>query len=139
MEIILIVHAVVTLAMVGVIWFVQVVHYPLMGLVTAPHFAQYEREHQRRTTWIVAPLMILEAATALLLIWSTQLSAAALIGLISLALIWLSTFFIQVPCHTALAEHFDAAVHRRLVQSNWLRTVLWSLRGGLAVWMFGVG
>ena len=138
MEVILVVHAVSTLAMVGVIWFVQIVHYPVVGLVTAPRFAEYEQEHQRRTTWVVAPLMLLEAMTALVLVWSTQLSVASLIGLISLVLIWLSTFLIQVPCHTALSDHFDAAVHRRLVQSNWLRTVLWTLRGGLAVWMLGL-
>jgi len=54
-EVLLVAHAAATLVMVGVIWFVQVVHYPLMARVSASEFAAYEREHQNRTTFVVAP------------------------------------------------------------------------------------
>ena len=49
--------------------------------------------------------------------------------------IWASTFFLQVPCHLRLSAGWDAATHRLLVQSNWIRTVLWSVRLGVAVMM----
>ena len=64
LTVILAVHAVSTLALTGLIWFVQVVHYPLMGAVPPTHFVHYERQHTRRTTWVVAPLMLAEAFTA---------------------------------------------------------------------------
>jgi hypothetical protein len=36
---------------------------------------------------------------------------------------------LQVPLHQKLSSGFDAAVHRRLVATNWWRTVGWTLRG----------
>ena len=54
-----------TLMMTGVIWFVQVVHYPLMEQVGASGFVTYEKLHTRWTTYVVAPPMLVEAATAL--------------------------------------------------------------------------
>ena len=127
-------HALATASMVGVIWFVQLVHYPLMARVSPAEFPSFEREHQRRTTWVVAPPMLVEAVTACSLPFLRPV-ALPFAGLVLLALIWASTFFVQVPLHTMLSRGFDATAHRRLVTSNWLRTVLWTLRGGLAGWM----
>jgi len=135
---ILLTHAIATLAMVGVIWFVQVVHYPLMGAVGPASFPVYQRQHQQRTTAVVAPLMLLEAATALLLLVLRPPGVDALLvwsGAALVGALWISTFLWQMPCHARLAESFDALTHRALVRSNWLRTALWSFRGLLAVWM----
>lgn len=137
MEIIPLLHAAATLLMAGLIWFVQIVHYPLMQLVAAGQFATYEREHQRRTTWVVAPLMLVEAATAVLLCWFSPATLLAVVGVVALLLIWASTFLVQVPCHSRLADNFTSQVHQRLVQSNWLRTILWSFRGVLAICLLG--
>ena len=49
-------------------------------------------------------------------------------GLALLAAVWMSTALLQVPCHRKLARGFDPDVARRLVSSNWIRTVCWSLR-----------
>lgn len=123
--------------MTGLVWFVQLVHYPLMGDVGPAGFARYEQCHRRRTTWIVAPAMLLEAALAVWLLarppagppfWSVSAGAALLAG------IWLSTFAVQVPLHARLSAGFDAAAHRRLVLTNWWRTLAWSLRALLAAW-----
>jgi hypothetical protein len=82
--------------------------------------------------------MILEWITALLLFWFPPTGGTSwklAIGLALLAIIWLSTAFVQVPCHNGLSQGFDAIVHRRLVRTNWIRTVAWSLRGLLVLWM----
>lgn len=42
-------HLFATAAMVGLIWFVQVVHYPLFASVGADGFTDYETAHRRRT------------------------------------------------------------------------------------------
>ena len=119
------VHAVSTIAMVAIIWFVQWVHYPLFSEVGESSFVRYESAHVSRITWIVAPLMLAEVGSALMIFRPEPIH---IVGLCLLAVIWLSTMFIQVPLHTALSEGFDASVHRRLVTSNWIRTIAWSLR-----------
>ena len=124
-------HAGATLFMTGVIWFVQVVHYPLFARTGAAGFADYERDHARRTGWVVGPAMTLELLLALAL--AARGGAAAWAGLALLAMIWLSTALVQVPLHRRLQGGFDAAVHRRLVRTNWLRTAAWTLRAALAL------
>ncbi len=127
-----------TWALVGVIWFVQLAHYPLFARVSRQGSAAYHCENQRRTTWVVGPLMLIEAGTALALFGSRPTAVplgAVWFGLILLVAVWLSTAFLQVPAHGKLAEGFDAAAVRRLVAGNWLRTLLWTSRGALVGWM----
>lgn len=129
-------HAFATLYMTGLIWFVQLVHYPLMAKVGPDGFAEYQRLHERRTGWAVGPAMLVEAVTAVLLVIAGPdgfQAGIAWAGLTLVVLLWLSTALIQVPCHRKLERGFDAAVHRKLVVSNRLRTALWSARGVLVV------
>jgi hypothetical protein len=130
-DIILLAHAAATAVMTGLIWFVQVVHYPLLARVGAASFVEYEQAHMRRTTWVVAPAMFVEAATAAALpvVFPTQPGRTlAWVGLALLAVVWMSTALLQVPCHRRLALGFDPKTVRRLVATNWIRTVCWSLR-----------
>lgn len=131
-------HAAATLYMAGLIWFVQVVHYPLMGKVGAEGYPDYQHAHERLTTWAVGPPMLMELICALWLVVAPPAGVAPWLAYTGLALVtalWLSTAFLQVPRHRELESGFNDASHRRLVQSNWLRTVAWSLRGVLALWM----
>ena len=137
-RLIFLLHAAATLYMSGLIWFVQVVHYPLLGAVGKSEFPAYEQQHMSMTTWVVAPPMLVEAATALLLFWFRPTGVPIGLvwaGVILLAIIWLSTVFLQVPCHETLSKGFEADVHRRLVSTNWIRTVSWSLRELLVLFM----
>ena len=134
----LLIHLAATWALVGLIWFVQIVHYPLLGAVGNAEFSAYEQRHMSLTTWVVAPPMLVEAATALLLFWFRPAGVATWqmwAGVVLLAIIWLSTALLQVPCHDTLSKGFDAEVHRRLVATNWVRTIAWSVRGLLVLWM----
>jgi hypothetical protein len=136
MEVLLALHALATIMMAGLIWFVQVVHYPLFGFIDARDFVRYEQEHTRRVTWIVAPLMGLEALTATALVFladSVAPRALAVAGLSLIAVIWASTALLQVPCHRRLSAGFDPLTARRLVTTNWLRTLAWTARAGLAI------
>jgi hypothetical protein len=136
MVLLLLAHAAATLFMVGVIWFVQVVHYPLFARVGTPDFSAYSLRHTRLTGLLVGPPMLLEAATAVaLVVWTPPGSSVSLVwtGLLLVAGIWLSTAVLQSPRHTSLSRGFNPAAHQFLVTSNWLRTVLWSLRGLLVL------
>jgi len=138
LQVVLLSHVVATLFMCGVIWFVQIVHYPLFSSVGTPEFRRYEHEHARRTAWVVAPVMLLEMATALTLVVTRPAGVPAWLvlgGMGLLALVWLSTVLAQVPRHRVLEAGFDARAHRALVRGNWLRTLGWSARGAVIVAM----
>ena len=124
--------------MAGLIWFVQLVHYPAYHHVGSAEFQRYQTHHQRATSWVVGPPMLLELATTLALILRPIPSVPAAwpwIGLILLAIIWLSTALLQVPLHTKLLTAPTPAHIRRLVQTNWLRTIAWTLRAALSLAM----
>ena len=131
-------HLSATLFMLGLIWFVQVVHYPLFAKTGPSEFPAYEKAHTQLTTWVVGPPMLVELGTAILLLMSipdrvSRIQCEA--GVALLAIIWMSTMFLQVPCHTLLSNRFNTVIQRRLVSTNWIRTVAWSLRGLLVLWM----
>jgi len=137
-DLILLAQVATTLFMAGLIWFVQVVHYPLFVHVGRQRFPRYETSHQVRTTVLVVPMMLAEAATALALLFWRPTGVpltAAVTGFVLLALIWGCTHLWQVPIHTRLSKAFDVAAYRRLLKSNWVRTILWTLRGLLVLWM----
>lgn len=138
MKVVLLTNLAATLLMTGIIWFVQIIHYPLFNQVGEVGFAAYEVAHTRLTTRLVMPLMLIEATTTFLLLllrpervplWIVWLSFGLLL------LIWLSTAFWQVPQHNRLSTGFDAAAYQFLVSSNWLRTIAWSLRSFLLLWL----
>ncbi len=133
---ILAMHLLFTGAMTGLIWFVQVVHYPMFANVEAEGFTTYEAIHMRLTTWVVAPIMLLEllATSALLIIGLEGTQRAMAIACVGLTVInWLSTACLQVPCHRRLTKGFDRAAHLRLVRTNWIRTIAWTMKSVLAV------
>lgn len=128
-------HLAATAAMTGLIWFVQVVHYPLFAAVGAGGFAAYERAHQQRTSLVVGPLMGLEGATAVWLVFQPPTglgSALPLIALGTLGGVHASTVLLQVPAHARLSSGADPGVILRLVRTNWIRTVGWTVRAVLA-------
>jgi hypothetical protein len=136
----LLVHAAATLSMAGVIWIIQLVHYPLFGLVGTSGYALYHEGHTRRITWVVGPGMVVEAATAVLLVLRVPDGVPAwepVAGLVAVGLLWLSTWLVQVPLHGRLGTGFDVGAHRALVRTNWFRTALWSARAVLVLVMVG--
>ena len=102
---------------------------------------------------VVAPVMLIELVTALAVaaaaiqrranvgalnapaVEATYLAQLAVVGIVLLGVVWVSTWALQVPAHGRLANGFDVGSHRRLVVSNWVRTLGWSARGALALVM----
>ncbi|GIW74660.1 MAG: hypothetical protein KatS3mg103_1182 [Phycisphaerales bacterium] len=132
------VHAAATWFMVGLIWFVQLVHYPLFTHVHGEAWRAYHRRHTARTTLVVGVAMPVELFATVWLV-SLQPGAASLAGAVLLAIAWACTFFVQVPLHARLAGLDDPHTRMRLIEmlvrTNWVRTAAWSVRGGLALWM----
>lgn len=126
--------------MCGVAWFVQIVHYPLFAEVGTAQFRAYHAEHSSRTSLVVVAPMICELATSIWLAFDPPdasggdpLTTLAIAGAILAIGTWVVTFGAAVPAHQALEPGFDAPVHRQLLRSNLVRTILWSAHGGVVV------
>ena len=127
-----------TLYLVGLIWIVQIVHYPLFALVGEKNFEAYQQRHQTYITFVVGPPMLIEAFSSVLLAWYPPDGISLFFiyaGIVLVFVIWFSTAALQIPCHGKLVKGFDQLVHRRLVRTNWIRTIAWTLRGCLVLWM----
>ncbi len=134
----LLLHAASTWFMVGLIWTIQLVHYPLFARVGDDEFPAYEAEHTRRMGWVLALPASVEVVTGGLLVWARPDTVPLWLVIASgflLFLIWLLTIAVQVPHHTALSARFDLERIGSLVASNWSRTLLWTVRGLAVAWM----
>jgi hypothetical protein len=139
---VLVVGAAATWAMVGLIWMVQVVHYPMLAEFSALSPVTAAVDHQRRISWVVGPLMAAEGVTALVLLVdrpatmgpASAWGSASLLG-VALA----STVLVQVPLHGRLARAHDANVARRLISTNWVRTIAWTARGAVMAAVLATG
>lgn len=121
-----------TWTMVGVIWFVQVVHYPLLAIVPVESARATALEHQPRTARVVGLPMAVEGVTTLWLMFDRPADVAwwlAWAGGVAVAVALLSTVLLSVPRHERMAERPDATVGRELVVTNWPRTVAWTAHG----------
>lgn len=132
----LVLHAAATLYLMGLIWTVQLVQYPLLTQLEGAVLRRIHAAHVQRITWAVGPMMIAEAALSIGIpafvpsvptgYWVT--------GLALLLVIWASTALIQVPLHGRLGGG-DRVAGERLVTTNWIRTVAWTARAILALLM----
>jgi hypothetical protein len=122
----------------GFIWTMQILNYPLLSRIAASSFSEYESAHNRRFALVVAPAVLAVLATTVLLLVERPrgvppwfpVAAGALI-----AVILVSTVLWQAPAHGRLARGFDAAVHARLVATNWIRTAAWTLLALVDSWI----
>ncbi len=120
----------------GVIWTVQLVHYPSFAQVAADKFVAFHQQHSSRISWVVMGPMLLELGLAVWLAWQGRgMGAAVWWALALVLLIWAATFFVSVPFHNRLAHGYDYVAIDGLVRTNWLRTLAWTARSGLIGWL----
>ncbi len=137
-DVVLLLNLVASWTMVGVIWFVQVVHYPLLAVVPVESATSVAVEHQRRTGWVVMIPMTVEGVTTLLLLGMVPDGVAWFVPWLAglpLAVALLATVLLSVPRHARMAANPDATVGRELVTTNWVRTIAWTLRGAVTAGM----
>ncbi|MCH9632490.1 MAG: hypothetical protein S4CHLAM6_08260 [Chlamydiae bacterium] len=130
----LLVHITFSLYLFGVIWFVQLVHYPIFLFLNYDSNHNPFVFHQARSSIVVLPAMALELVSIVVLMFIPYPNYIIVTTLLVFTLlIWLATFTMQVPCHKVLKAEKDEKVIRRLIWTNWLRTGLWTLK---AVYIF---
>ena len=115
--------------MAGVLWLVQIVHYPLLGAVSDDEVTDIALRHQTLISRVVGPVMILEALSSglILVAGPADSKIAGFIGLALLSVAIVVTVFRAVPLHARIARG-QSHVIPDLIRINWIRTVAWTLR-----------
>ena len=116
-----------TSVMVGVIWVIQLLHYPSFHFINKKKYIEFQYFHMQRISTIVIPVMLIELGSALLLSYFFR-SSLTIILLVLLSGIWGITFIFFTNMHQKLTSGYDPSIVDRLIQINWSRTALWSLR-----------
>ena len=127
----LLAQALITAAMTGVIWQVQLLTYPQFLRVGTADFPGYHLAHTHGIGLLVGPLMLAELALTLATLWQCRHDPRRrplLVAAVLLLGIWLCTGLWQVPLHGELEQGWSEPVIRELIAGNWLRTLLWSAR-----------
>ena len=130
-----------TFYLVGLIWVIQLLQYPLFAHVGTGTFLAYHAEHSRRIVLALSVPTLTVFGCDAALFWlrpaAVPLWAVALNFGLTL-LFWVVTACVQVPLHGKLGGGFEATLARALVRSNWARTCIWTAQGFLLLWMAAI-
>ena len=124
-----------TLFLSGLIWMVQLVHYPSFHFVDPSEFKRFHQFHSRRISIIVIPLMIIELITSGVLWFHSETFSINSIGFYLVLSIWVSTAFLSVPAHSKLSSGKNDEQIDKLIHTNWVRTFLWTLKSVLMLFL----
>jgi len=139
-----VVHLVATWFMVGLIWTIHVVHYPLFAYVGPNEYEAFQAEHVRRigivllVPWAVEGLCILALLVVAMRSKSRAFLLPTLLGAAAMGVVLIVSGFFSAPAHGMLADGFDAGVHADLMRADLIRTIAWTIRGGISIWMLVV-
>jgi len=130
------VHAVATWWLVGMIWTIQMVHYPSFASIEPSQFSEFQQKHSETMGWLVGAPWLIEGLSVLALFLlapdNTTRVIAAVGGILALVVIAV-TITKSIPAHEILSGGFSQPAHDRLVSTNWWRTLSWTARGVVAL------
>ena len=117
------------LIMVGISLITHFVTYPSFKLIKSSIFSEFHKSYTNKMLVIVAPVMILELISSILLVIFNVSDNDTETGLlITLILIWFLTFFAIVPIHNKLAVNYSKDLNQKLIKYNGFRTALWIIK-----------
>ena len=112
------------LLMIGICILVQFIIYPSFKNSDFKNFQAFHLSYSKKMFFIVAPIMLTELFSSVILIYKTP-SKTYLISLIFLLLIWLLTFLFIIPIHNFLSTNHSIKKVERMIRLNGLRTFFW--------------
>ena len=122
-------HLIFTSIMTGVIWVIQIVHYPSFHFIEKELYTAFQKFHMNKISIIVIPIMLAELITGMMLFLDkSSKSPFLIISFVILVLIWLITGVFFSKAHNELMTGYQELVVNQLVAMNWIRTLLWTLR-----------
>ena len=113
--------------LVSLVFMTQFITYPTFLHIDKDKFSDYHRKYVNNISFIVAPVMLIELLTLLLIAYFSK-DFLIIKSLILLLVIWLTTFFIMIPSHNRISKSFNIKEIKSLINYNWIRTILWSFK-----------
>ena len=121
-------HLIFSAIMVGVIWVIQLVHYPSFHFIDKDIYDSFQKFHMNKISIIVIPVMILELVTGFLLLIGNSKNILIIISFGILILIWGITGLFFSDAHGKLISGYNELIVNKLVSMNWIRTGLWTFK-----------
>ena len=121
-------HLTSTSIMVGIIWVIQLVHYPSFKYVKDSDYIIFQKYHMSNISYIVFPSMFTELITSLLIFFSGEKSFLFMLSMICISLIWVITGVLFTKFHSTLQKGKDLKMIEKMIKANWIRTLLWTMR-----------
>ena len=137
----LVIHVAATLFMVGLIWTIHYVHYPLFANVGESTYVSFQSEHVERigkllfVPWLTEGITLLGILALAFLGGHKMLRIPAVINGAAMAVVLVISGFWSAPAHAKLADGFDTSIHDQLMTVNLIRTLAWTVCGICAIWM----
>jgi hypothetical protein len=137
----LVIHLAATLFMVGLIWTIHYVHYPLFAYVGESTYASFQAAHVERigkllfVPWLTEGITLIGVLALAFLGTHKVLRVPAVINGAAMAVVLVISGFWSAPAHAKLADGFDTSIHDQLMTVNLIRTLAWTVCGICAIWM----
>jgi len=121
--------------LVSLVFMTQFITYPTFLHIDKDKFSEYHRKYVNNISFIVAPVMLIELLTLSLIAYFSS-EFLIIKSLILLLVIWLTTFFIMIPSHNRISKSFNKKEIISLINYNWVRTILWSFKLLVIIFLF---
>ena len=124
-------HCAITFAMTGIIWFVHLIHYPIIQRMEQQETALLANLHWDKTLRLAIILLSLELASGCMLLVYPPFGVEIyqiILGLVLMGAIWLTTWGVCVPQHCQLKKSGSPEAASVLMKANEIRSILWTLR-----------
>ena len=124
-------HFISTSIMVGVIWIIQLVHYPTFLYIDKQKYFNFQKFHMSKVSYLVMPTMTVELISGIYMLLDSENlieNNLFLLAFSFLILNWVITGLVFVKIHNSLLIEYKMQTILLLVKLNWIRTILWSLR-----------
>ena len=137
----LVIHLAATLFMVGLIWTIHYVHYPLFAYVGESTYASFQAAHVERigkllfVPWLIEGITLIGVLALAFLGGHKALRVPAVVNGAAMAVVLMIGGFWSAPAHAKLADGFDTSIHDQLMTVNLIRTLAWTVCGICAMWM----
>lgn len=117
------------------IWMVQLIAYPSFRFFQKSDLHAWHEYYTKMITLFVVPLMFGQLALHFYGMIKSHFNWIQVISFTMIIGVWLLTFMKAVPLHGQIGAGEDVQISiTKLIQVNWVRTVLWTLVFILSLW-----
>ena len=131
------IHLIATSMMVAIIWIVQILHYPTFLFINKKQYTDFQQFHMNKISYIIVPIMVVELFSGLGILFIIQKRQISFyVSFALLILIWMITGLLFTKYHSDLSKKYNQETILQLIQFNWIRTLLWTIRLALLLKQF---